>query len=86
MQINNIVSLQSHSTEAHFYKPAQPRGKSRDDLVEKKYIYKVLGLRGEVIMSSENASFIRDTPLYRVAGKHYADVSITPGKQCKDLF
>lgn len=80
MQINNIVSPQSRSSEVHFYEQAQPLIKSKVALVEKKYTAKILGLKGSVIMATKNAAFIRDIFLYRLAGKHYLVISITPGK------
>lgn len=86
MQINNIVSLQSLSTEVNFYNKAEPLGRPKEALVRREYAYKALGLKGKVVMATENAAFIRDTPLYTAAGKHSVVVTITPSKQSENLF
>lgn len=86
IQINNIVSPQSRSSEVHVTEQARPLVKSKVALIEKKYTAKILGLKGSVIMATKNAAFIRDIPLYRLVGNHYLVISIKPGKQCKNLF
>lgn len=86
MQINNIVSLQSLSTEVNFYNKAEPLVRPREALVRKEYTCNTLGLRGKVVMTTENAAFIRDTSLYKAAGKHSVVVTITTGTQSEDLL
>lgn len=86
MQINNIVSLQSLSTEVHFYNKAEPLVRPQEAQVEMEYTYKTLGLMGKVVMTTQNAAFIRDNSLYRVAGKHSVVATITPGTQSEDLL
>lgn len=80
-QINDIAYFQSHSSEVYFQDHPQPFTKSKVAQVEKNYRAEILGLKGSVTMATRNAAFIMDVPLYRLAGTHYAVVSITPGKQ-----
>lgn len=79
---NKIVSPQTRSSEANFSEQTWSLGKSKVEWVEKKYTAKILGLKSSVVMATKNADNLRDVPLYRLAGKHYIVVSVTPGKQC----
>lgn len=80
-QMNDIASLQSHSSEVYYQDHPQPFIKSKVAKVEKNYRTEILGLKGSVTVATQNAASIMDIPLYRLAGTHYAVVSITPGKQ-----
>ncbi|XP_056893096.1 vitellogenin-1-like isoform X2 [Takifugu flavidus] len=76
-QINDIASFQSHSSEVYYQDHPRPFTKSKVARV-KNYSAEILGLKGSVTMVTHNAAFIMDVPLYRLAGTHYAAVSITP--------
>lgn len=53
--------------------------KSATALLDKKYCAQVIGLKGCVKVAVENAAFIRDIALYKLAGKHLIAVSVKPG-------
>ncbi|TWW57989.1 Vitellogenin [Takifugu flavidus] len=88
-QVQNLASMedltsrneksQSHSSEVYYQDHPRPFTKSKVARV-KNYSAEILGLKGSVTMVTHNAAFIMDVPLYRLAGTHYAAVSITPGE------
>lgn len=51
-------------------------------LVSKRYCakYAGIGLKACIKVATENGAYIRDVPLYRLAGSHNLSVSITPSK------
>ena len=58
----------------------KPIIKSKLARFEKKYCAKLAAMKSCIKLESEDASFIRNTPLYQLIGKHVVSVVIKHGK------